>query len=160
MEIDERLQPIAQRPVDVTRPGWLDRLRAGAPPLEEAGVRERSEGLLSELIVAYAQSTEEMRAAIRRLFRDYRSFAWAAALSAPRTTAQSVRQHLILFSMKDHGRDSRDALLTLGEICRDGRAAGLEMAPILREVAAMSSDENRFGMGSTRQMLLRHAQAA
>jgi hypothetical protein len=47
-------------------------------------------------------------------------------------------------------------LLTLQEICRDAKAAGLEIAPVLREIAAMSSNENKYGMGSTSQMLLRH----
>jgi len=61
---------------------------------------------------------------------------------------------LILFSINDQGRDSRDALLTLQEICQNARTAGLEIAPVLREIAAMSSDADKYGMGSTRQMLL------
>ena len=79
MDLEERLRPIAQRPVDITRPGWLERLQTGRPPLDEAGVRDAAERLLSALIVAYAQG-EETREAVRRLFTEYRSFAWAAAL--------------------------------------------------------------------------------
>jgi len=30
------------------------------------------------------------------------------------------------------------------------------MAPVLREIAEMSSDANKYGMGSTKQMLLRY----
>jgi len=55
--------------------------------------------------------------------------------------------------MRDQGEDSRDALLELQELCTQARAAGVNTAPILREVAQMSSDENRFGMGSTRSQL-------
>ena len=155
MELEEKLQPIAKRPVDITRPDWLERLPAGVQPLDEAGVRDAAERLLAELIGAYAQGTDHTRAAIRRLFREYRSLAWAATLSVPRTTIEGLRQHLILFSIKDQGRDSRDALLTLQEICQDARNAGLEIAPVLREIAAMSSDADKYGMGSTSQMLLR-----
>jgi hypothetical protein len=159
MELEERLRPIAQRPVDVTRPGWVERLRAGAVPLDEAGVRDDAEKLLGALISAYPQGTEETRAAIRHLFAAYRSFAWAAALSTPRTSAYGVRQHLILFSMQDQGRDSRDALLTLQGICREAAAAGVDTAPVLLEVAAMSSSANRYGMGSTRDMLFQQCPA-
>jgi len=155
MDLEDRLRPIARRPVDVTRPGWVERLQAGVSPLDEAGVRHQVESLLNELIAAYAPGTEETRAAIRRMFAEYSSFAWAAALSTPRTSAASLREHLILFSMQDQGRDSRDALLTLQDICREASAVGVDTAPILREVAAMSSAANKYGMGSTRDMLLK-----
>jgi hypothetical protein len=155
MELEQKLQPIAKRPVDITRPDWLERLRAGVSPLDQAGVRDSVERLLAEIITAYAQGTDDTRTAIRRLFQEYPSLAWAAALSVSRTTLDGLRQHLILFSINDQGRDSRDALLALQEICQGASAAGLEIAPVLREIAAMSSDENKYGMGSTRQMLLR-----
>ena len=154
-DLEQRLRPIAERPVDVTRPGWLERLQASGSPLDEAGAGETTERLLSEIIVAYSQGAEDFRAAVRRLFDVYRSFAWAAILSVPRTSVRGLRQHLILFSIKDQGRDGRDALLTLWEICCDALAASVEIESVLREVAAMSSDADRFGMGSTRQMLLR-----
>jgi hypothetical protein len=157
MDFEERLRPIACRPVDITRPDWLDRLRAGVPPLDEAGLREHAEQLLGELIPAYATCGDEMRSAIRRMFAEYGSFAWAASLSTPRTSVEGLRQHLILFSMKDQGRDSRDALLTLQEIVREADTAGVDKTAVLREVAAMSSSTNRYGMGSTRDMLLKFA---
>lgn len=155
MELDERLRPIAQRPVDVMRPGWEKRLLAGLPPLDEAGVRNETEQLLAELGATYAQGPEEACAAIRRFFMEYRSFEWAATLSMPWTSADGLRQHLILFSMRDQGQDSRDALLWLQQVCREAAAAGVDTAPVLREVAAMSNSANRFGMGSTRDMLLK-----
>ncbi len=157
MELEEKLRPIAKRPVDITRPGWFERLQAGGSPLDEAGVRDTTERLLAEILAAYSQGTAQTRTAIRRLFHEYQSFSWAATLSVPRPTLDGLRQHLILFSINDQGRDGRDALLTLQEICQDARNAGLEIAPVLREVAAMSSDENKYGMGSTSQMLLRHS---
>jgi hypothetical protein len=154
-DFEERLRPIARRPVDITRPDWLDRLRAGMPPLDEAGVRGPAEQLLDELISAYAKGNNETRSVIRRMFVQYHSFAWAAALPTQRISVQGLRQHLILFSMKDQGRDSRDALLTLQEIVRDADTTGVDKAAVLREVAAMSSSTNRYGMGSTRDMLLK-----
>jgi hypothetical protein len=156
MELEERLGLIAQRPVDVTRPGWVERLQAGAPPLDEAGVRNSMERLLEEMILAYAQGADQIRTAIRRLFREYHSFAWAAELSTPRTSVAGLRQHLILFSMQDQGRDSCDALLTLQEICREASSAGVNISPVLREVADLSGSADKYGLGSTRDMLLKH----
>lgn len=59
--------------------------------------------------------------------------------------------------MKDQGRDSREALLTLQEIVREADTAGVDKAAALRAVAAMSSSTNRHGMGSTRDTLLKFA---
>jgi hypothetical protein len=156
MDLEERLRPIARRPVDTTQPDWLDRLRTHKPPLDEAGVRSQAEGLLGNLLSAYAQGGDETRSAIRRMFAEYDSFAWAATLSTPWTSAAGFRQHLILFSMKDQEKDCRDALLALQGLVQDASAAGVDTAEALREVAAMSSRTNRYGMGSTYDMLLTH----
>ena len=60
-KLDERLRPIANQPVDITHPGWLERLRDGTAPLDEAGVRDAMEGLLAKIITGYAQSTDRCK---------------------------------------------------------------------------------------------------
>ena len=60
--------------------------------------------------------------------------------------------------MKDLERDSRAALLTLQEICREAAEAGLETGPILREVAALSSERYLPRRGCTRDFLLKQCQ--
>ena len=57
------------------------------------------------------------------------------------------------------GRDSRDALLWLQDLCREAKNAGVNPRPMLREVAELSSDKNKYGMGSTREMLFRECEA-
>jgi len=155
MELDARLRPIARRPVDITRSGWLERLQRQPPPVDEAGIRGAAEQLLADLIVVYAEGAEETREVVRGLFAKHRSFAWAATLSDPPSTIAGFRRRLVLFSMKDQGSDGRDALVTLQETCSAAKAAGVALEPILREVAVMSSRVNRHGMGSTSDMLLR-----
>jgi hypothetical protein len=155
--LDERLRPIGQRPVDIHKPGWAEALRHRPQPLDEAGVRGQAETLLAELADSYADGTEIQQDEIRGFFASCPSFAWAAALPFEPDTAEHLRQHLILFSMQDQGRDSRDAILQLQALCRTAKAASVGLGPALREVAAMSSVSNRFGMGSTRDMLLRAA---
>ena len=155
MDLEERLRPIADRPVDITKPGWDVRLRQRQHPLDEAGIRRDAEILLEELIGFYQARAEESRHALRKLLEEYRSFAWAASLSFDPTTEESFRQHLILFSIKDQGRDSRDALLSLQHLCREARSAGVNSTPVLKEVAELSSGMNKDGMGSTKEMLLK-----
>ena len=158
-QLDALLRPIANRPVDITRRDWFKRLQRNTPPLEEAGVDAAAEALLNELFGAYLNGTDETREAIRELFVQYRAFAWAVNLSERPRTAGAFRRHLVLFSIKDQGRDSRDALLTLGEICHEAEAAGVDTCPLLEEIAAISSSIERFGMGSTQQMLLKQSRS-
>ena len=62
--------------------------------------------------------------------------------------------------MKDQERDSRDALLELQGICREAAVDAGTLDASLRKVAAMSSTVNRYGMGSTRDMLLKRCSAS
>jgi len=155
MDLEQRLRPIADRPVDITKPGWDLRLMQSPHPLDRAGVRLEAELLLQQLIKVYRACGEDEREAVRKLFAEYRAFAWAASLPCEPTTEENFRQHLLLFSITDQGRDSRDAILLLQDLCRRARAAGVNMAPVLKDVAVLSSDQNKYGMGSTRDMLLR-----
>lgn len=152
MEIDELLRPIAKRPVDTENPNWMEVLRQ-SEPLDEAGVRSVTESLLKRLIHEYLVSEADTRSAIRKFFTSYDSFAWAATLRTLPVTNEDFRDHLILFSMRDQGKDSRDALLELLDLCEGGRAAGVNIEPILKEVAEISSDIDRYGMGSTKQQI-------
>src|SRR5215471_8095572 len=105
-ELDRRLRPIADRPVDITKPGWGVRLVQGPHPLDEAGVRLEAELLLREVIKFYQASSEECRQAIRKLFEENRAWAWAASLRLNPTNEENFREHLLLFSIQDQGRDS------------------------------------------------------
>ena len=154
-ELEERLRPIANRPVDITKPGWLTQLRHTPHPLDEAEARLEVESLLMEMIVEYEKCGEESRAAIRELFERHGAFAWAAALPFAPVTETCFRRHLVLFSMKDLGRDTRDAILWLQDLCQTATAAGVNTAPILRQIAELSSHENRHGLGSARSLLLK-----
>ena len=153
-ELDARLEPIAKRPVDIFDPSLHEKARLRPSPLDEAGVRAEAGALLDELIDAYLHGDDDDRAEIRGLFARHRSFEWAAALPSPPSTAGSLRRHLLLFSMKDQGPDTRDAILELEHLCRTAAGAGVPIRPILEEVARISSDVNRHGMGSTRALIV------
>lgn len=153
--LEQRLRPIAERRIDITEPGWVERARQHPRPLDEAGMRREAEALLAELVQFYRTAEAPERQAARVLFSEYRAFEWAASLPASPTTEDGFRQQLLLFSLKDQGPDSRDALLMLQHLCRRAREGGVSTMPILRKVAELSSDVNKYGMGSTREMLLK-----
>ena len=156
--LDAYLKPIAQRPVDIGDPEWFTKLTGGSHPLDEAGLRSQTESLLAEIIEYYLRGDDAARQAIREIFEKNHSFSWAATLHFPPTTPEDFRSHLILLAIKDQGLDSRDAILSLQDLCERASYAGVDTVPVLRDVAPLCSDENKYGTGSTRSMLLTRAE--
>ena len=150
-KLDAALHPVANRPIGFF--GLLLNPRRRAHPLDKAGVRGQAEKFLSELIEYYPTGDDAMRQSIRKLFEDHPSFSWAATLPDQPVTDKAFRDHLILFSIKDHEQDTRDALILLDSLCEKARLAGIQIGPILSEIAELSSDTNKYGMGSTRSLL-------
>ena len=57
----------------------------------------------------------------------------------------------------DQGDDTRDMMVDLDHLCGQARDAGVDMRPLLLTVAELSSDMDKYGMGSTRAILRRAA---
>ncbi|MGI5458229.1 hypothetical protein ACQEWB_34640 [Streptomyces sp. CA-249302] len=150
--VDARLKPIAERPVDTSDPDWERRMRERRHPLDEAGVRTEAEDALRDLVRCYERGGEPERAAVRALLSRHTAFRWAAQLPFE-ATPEGFRLRLLQMSVADHGHDTRDELVTLHYLREEAREAGVELRPILLEVAELSSAEDRFGMGSMRDIL-------
>jgi hypothetical protein len=153
-DLDERLRPIAKRPVDINDPDWLNKLTQGPRPLDQAGVRPEAEAILGSLLEAYRIEGHCVRASIRSLLAQNPSYTWATGVQQPPTTEEGFRLHLLHISAVDQAQDLRDMLSNLHDICAKAKAAGVDTAPIVREVAALSSDEQKSSMGSIRSILL------
>ena len=152
--LDALLTPIAKRSFDFNDRGWVAQLLSTPHPLDEIDLRGEMEKLLADITDLYAGCSVETRVAIRALFETYGSVSWAAAPPWPPTSENGFRRQLLLFSVLDQGRDARDALVWLQDIASRARAAGMDVDAALEAVAAISSDKNRHGMGSTRRLLL------
>lgn len=150
--VDAALRPLANRRVDTSDPDWAEKRRQQPAPMDEAGVRAEAEAALRALIAVYAQGDETVRESVRGLFSRYTSFRWATHLPVE-PTPDGFRQRLLHMSAVDHGNDTRDELLSLRDLCADARTAGIDIRPILAEVAELSSRENKYGMGSMRDIL-------
>ena len=155
--VNAALRPIAEAPVDVGDPDWEEKARQGPDPLDEAGVRAEAEAVLRAVLTAYADGDEELRTFLRGLFEHYTAFRWGVRLPFE-PTPEGFRLRLLHMSAVDQGSDTRDALLALRDLCEDARQAGIDIGPCLREAAELSSRADKYGMGSTQDILLRTAQ--
>jgi hypothetical protein len=150
--LDAALRPIANRPVDITQPGWAEQRIA---PLDEAGVRVAGDALLADVLSLYVNGSDDEREQLRALYARHGAFAWAAVVNDAPNTEAGFRQQLLLLSLKDQGRDARDEILQLRWLCDEARNAGVAVDAILREVAALSSGVDKYRMGSMREWLSR-----
>ena len=102
----------------------------------------------------YSDLEDETRERVRKLFHDYRHFAWAATLGYRPTDAATLREHLVLVAIHDQDRDPRDTIVWLDHLCREARDAGVDPGPVLEEVSSIASDVDRWRFGSTRRLML------
>jgi hypothetical protein len=148
-------RPVATRPVDVTdRDAMLNLGATIQADLASLSVDDQAEAVLRAVIEVYAAGDETVRAGVRTLFDRYPSFRWAANLRQGGDTVAEFRAQLIWLSARDQGADTRDEILALQDLCDRARRAGIDVDPVLDEVAAMSSDQDRYGMGSMRSVIL------
>ncbi|MER7007534.1 hypothetical protein ABT297_31445 [Dactylosporangium sp. NPDC000555] len=159
--LDAVYRPVATAPVDLADPGApLDLGASIGAQLAALGVGGRSEAVLRAVAEAYTAGDGTVRAAIRGLFERYPSFRWAAHLPPCWDTAAEFRTRLVLLCAHDQAPDTRDEILALRDLCDRARRAGIDVGPVLEEVATMASDADRYGMGSTRAILLAHSRGA
>jgi hypothetical protein len=59
----------------------------------------------------------------------------------------------------DQGDDTRDTMLYIRDLCARASALGIEVGPIMREVAELSSDADPYGMGSMKWLLAAYSPA-
>ncbi|MDT0568231.1 hypothetical protein RM704_12230 [Streptomyces sp. DSM 3412] len=154
--VDAALRPIAEEPVDLSDPDWAEKTRQRPDAMDAAGVRTEAQVVLRSLLTAYADGDDELRASLRGLLARHTAFRWGVRLPAE-PTPEGFRLRLLHLSAVDQGSDTRDELLTLRDLCEDARRAGIDLGPLLREVAELSSHEDKYGMGSLRDILLRAA---
>jgi len=151
--LDGILEPAATQPVDIVD---ADSLWNMQDPLAQVGIKAEAHAALRAVLELYDSGGETMRAEVRTLFDRCRYFRWAAHIPLDPTPA-GFRFRLLHFSAIDQGADTRDELLALWDLCDQARQAEVDIRPILLEIAAMSSAVDKYGMGSTKDILLKAA---
>ncbi|PKT73202.1 hypothetical protein CW362_09695 [Streptomyces populi] len=154
--IDACLEPIATRPVDLGDPHWARKAREGPRPMDEAGIRPEAEAALEDVLSLYEEGDDDVRVALRALLARCHSFRWATRLPLE-LSPRGLRQRLLQISVEDQGHDARDMMADLNDLCGRAWDAGVDIRPLLLDVAELSSGADRYGTGSTRDILLRAA---
>ncbi|GGN94583.1 hypothetical protein GCM10010112_84100 [Actinoplanes lobatus] len=153
--IDELLREIAKRPVDVGDPNWVATMRQAPPPVEEAGVAVEAAAALEALLDAYETGGAAAREEVRAVFRDHPRFRWAVHLPAAWESEAEFRRRLVHVSAGSQGCDPRDELMSIWWLCNRARERGIDVEPVLRDVADLSSDVDIGGFGSMRMLIMR-----
>jgi hypothetical protein len=153
--IDELLREILHRPVDISDPDWMAKLRRAPRPVVEAGVEPEAGAALEVLLDAYENGDASEREEVRNILREFPSFRSAAGLPRPWESVGEFRRRLVHVSARDQGADPRDELMTIWALCNRARERGIEVEPVLREVANLSSDVDLYGLGSMQKLIMR-----
>jgi hypothetical protein len=148
--VDAALKPFTHRPIMEVLENFEELRERNF--LAEAGIEVEAVALLRTMLDLYEHGNEDTRAAIRGMFDRYGAFRSAVVLPWE-PTVDSFRLHVLHLSARDLSDDPRDEVLTMQDFCQRAGNAGIEVAPIVREIAAISSDIDRYGMGSTRSLL-------
>ena len=96
---------------------------------------------LEEAILEYERADANGRRALRKLFADCHEFSSNVTLREPLDSAASFRRHLLHVSLTYGGSDFRDTRVGLADLWNKAAAAGVNLVPIIQEVAAISGDE-------------------
>jgi hypothetical protein len=153
--VDDLLRIVITRKVDLNDPDWVASARAGLKPVDEAGVSPETTAALEALLSAYETGDGRTRVKVRETFRDYRSFRREAQLPREWETVSEFRRHLVLISASGEYDDPRDVLMSIWQLCNEARARSIDVEPVLRAVAAISSDVAAKSFGSMRKMIMR-----
>jgi hypothetical protein len=171
---DARLRSLQDYGLKIGEPGLAARLKARKEIMASMyaeSLRLRDEidrsGVIPRLIDAYIAGTGDDRLKLRRLFGECRTFArnWGSAgrsiaFPEPPATARQFLRALAVHCMRDGDPDYRDEILLLDSLCKRGGASALELSTLLREGAAMASNELRGRRKSFRDALLERAARA
>ncbi len=159
---DARLRPLQDYGLKIHEPGLAQRLKARKEIMASMyaeSLRLRDEidrsGIILRLVDAYIAGDDDDRHSLRALFDECRSFAhnWGPegrklSFPAPPATAEQFFRALVVHAMRDGDQDYRDEILLLDGVCKLGLKSGLDVAGLLRRVAAMASVAPRGGRKS------------
>jgi hypothetical protein len=153
--VDDLLRIVVTRKVDLNDPDWVASARAGLEPVDEAGVAPEAATALEALFNAYEAGDDRTRVEVREIFRDYRSFRREVRLSGQWATVDDFRRHLVVVSAGGEYEDPRDVLMFIWRLCNEARDRGIDVEPVLRTVAAISSEVADGSFGSMRHLIMR-----
>jgi hypothetical protein len=151
--LDSKLRPIVQQEVDINAPDWQEQLANMPHPADESGLHEEIASLFDEIVDQFETLDVEQRQAIINLMEKNESLMYSAVIEADLETLEGFRRNMILFVIADQGKDTRDAIVALGQYRELGQKHGYDVDAIFKKLASVASDHDKYGWGSTRDLL-------
>lgn len=125
-----------------------------------AGVEEEFTFFVDELIAGCTRLAPEQRQHLIDLLHENKSCRDCMWLQRDFGTLEELRRQMIVFVLRDQDQDPRDAIGTLTTYEERALRLGLDMEPVLREMAQLASSRSRFeGWRSTRDMILQRVRS-
>lgn len=159
-ELNVPLDAWGRREVDISDPNWMMKLAREPRPLDtDRELRKQFLSITKEMVAVYLKGNGDQRARMRELLNNYegvKNFLGAQTLSTEFHDATELFVYrLVCLSMRDLGKDTRDEIVSLDSICKTAEQAGIDIVPHLKKIAQLSGNENKYGMGSMQDILLR-----
>lgn len=153
--LDQKLRPIVNREVDINAPAWKELLADMPHPADESGLRGEIAALFREIVDQFRSLDSGQRQTIIDLMAKNQSLMYSAVIDSAIETRDGFYETMILFVIADQGKDTRDAIVALSHYRACGEERGFDVNLIFEHMARLASDRDKYGWGSTRDLLLR-----
>lgn len=142
------IEPILNRPytADTTREKIMEEINA-------LNITSEVNQLIREIISYFPKLSANERQSISDIIVEKEVFIWGSDLFRKIESEEDFRNRILWFIIKDQGRDSRDAILEFQGIMSIGQGLKLNITPILKAYLPYASKKDRYGMGSTYQLI-------
>jgi hypothetical protein len=155
-DIDKPLRAWGQQKPDLSDPSWFTKIPP-SPLKEDPALKQRFDAVTQEMAKVYLEGVPDQCRRIRELIREHKGF-WNF-LGIPTDQIRSRKDGNVFLlaltyeSMSDLGLDTRDAIVSVDELLKAARKAGIDPIPHLRQVMAVSNDVNWHRMGTMKGLL-------
>ena len=154
--LDRQLRPILHAEIDINAPDYRQQLKKNLHPADESGLREEITSFFNEVVDSFEHLEAEQRRRLIDLMDRNSSLMYSAVIDGDYETVEGFRKHMILMVIEDQGKDTRDAMVALAHYRRDGEEFGFDVDGIFREMADIADTRDKYGWGSTRNLVLNH----
>lgn len=157
--LEQHLKPIVDATFSSSSDPWDEDAIPEPYKTQNKKLRPDIQNLFDDILNQFENFTPDQRQKIIDLMYRQEALIWSSRIEEDRDTPDGFRKHMIFFVLMDQGKDTRDALLALQQNQINANKAGINTDAIFKEMAELASTKDKFGWGSTRDLLLRMVQA-
>lgn len=145
---DSRVKPVINAPYTGDSSSFYQELHA-------LGLKSRADAIVQQIVDEFPKLTAENRRKVSELVNRYSGINWLTDLMRKVESIEAFRLSLTWFVIMDQGKDTRDAILELESYISKGKTFGYPVKALLQEISRMASEQDRYGWGSTRDLILK-----